>query len=738
MNFSSENEIKRVDGIAKVIKRLQNVGSLLENAKLVKISLAVSLVVLILLTGGVVLYLKNNVVPELAQNSRGEPQFQQAKRPGEINVKATGSKYKTVSQKPTNGWFKTGQDADIMLSGVDFNNTGGALSFHHPGGIATDGKRLLLADTWNNRILIWNKLPTNGNTPPDLVLGQKDFISNNPGTGLDQLNWPISVSIAKDKVVVADTNNARILIWNSFPTSNAKAADFTIETKNSPGEERGISLIWPWGAWTDGEKLAITSTHGAGTVYLWNTFPANADQKPDVILRDKDFGTPRTITSNGKYLFVSDHNAKVSTKEMSKEGGGAATFVWKNWPNGDVPHDFVMNDWQSGVFLPDGKLALVGPLSPLMIWNKPPETGEDKADLTIGVANMGPFTTGAGYQFVTGDSSGLAFGDGRIYIGMGNGNKVVVYNKIPTSQTDFPDFAIGSPDINTNTLETNYIVANPILATDGKSLVTTSDFDRKMYVWKSLPDESGAYPDFVYTFNDTCHAVDNSVWGGNLLIGGRKTICYWKKLPINGEMPDKIFNGKIGSVEYDSVNGLAQDDKYFYLSAIKEGLKTAMLYVWEGVPDEGSRPIFSIPIDDLGRLDSDGRYLVGIVARKETIGVLEIDKLSTSSQLALVPADKISQNAPIRFNGPGSVVTRDNHLIASDVGFGRVMVWTNISDALAGKSADIVLGEENLQDTKQEIGRNKLFWPASLTFDGSFLWVGETKFSNRILRFSIH
>ena len=163
-----------------------------------------------------------------------------------------------------------------------------------------------------------------------------------------------------------------------------------------------------------------------------------------------------------------------------------------------------------------------------------------------------------------------------------------------------------------------------------------------------------------------------------------------------------------------------------------------MLYVWEGVPDEGSRPIFSIPIDDLGRLDSDGRYLVGIVARKETIGVLEIDKLSTSSQLALVPADKISQNAPIRFNGPGSVVTRDNHLIASDVGFGRVMVWTNISDALAGKSADIVLGEENLQDTKQEIGRNKLFWPASLTFDGSFLWVGETKFSNRILRFSIH
>ena len=49
-----------------------------------------------------------------------------------ISVKATGAKYKTVSAKLTSGWFQTGQDADIMLSGIDFNNTGGALLFNHP------------------------------------------------------------------------------------------------------------------------------------------------------------------------------------------------------------------------------------------------------------------------------------------------------------------------------------------------------------------------------------------------------------------------------------------------------------------------------------------------------------------------------------------------------------------------------------------------------------------------------
>jgi hypothetical protein len=29
-------------------------------------------------------------------------------------------------------WFATGQDANILLSGIDFNNTGGALLFNHP------------------------------------------------------------------------------------------------------------------------------------------------------------------------------------------------------------------------------------------------------------------------------------------------------------------------------------------------------------------------------------------------------------------------------------------------------------------------------------------------------------------------------------------------------------------------------------------------------------------------------
>lgn len=73
-------------------------------------------------------------------------------------VKVTGSKYKTVSQKPTER-FTTGQAADMMLSGAGFNNSGGPALSNHPGNITSDGTRFLLADRSNDRALIWNSFP---------------------------------------------------------------------------------------------------------------------------------------------------------------------------------------------------------------------------------------------------------------------------------------------------------------------------------------------------------------------------------------------------------------------------------------------------------------------------------------------------------------------------------------------------------------------------------------------------
>jgi len=121
-------------------------------------------------------------------------------------------------------------------------------------GIASDGKHFLLADTRNNRILIWNKLPV-GNEEPDIVLGQPNFYSNSPGCSRSKLRWPVAVATDGKRIIVADTNNHRILIWNKYPKKNGAPADIVLGQKDFyTCNERDSWIKWPWAVWTDGEK----------------------------------------------------------------------------------------------------------------------------------------------------------------------------------------------------------------------------------------------------------------------------------------------------------------------------------------------------------------------------------------------------------------------------------------------------------------------------------------------------
>lgn len=600
-----------------------------------------------------------------------------------------------------------------MLSGIDFNNAGGPLIFNHPKGIATDGTHLLMADGNNNRVLIWNSLPT-GNTPPDLVLGQPDFTRNYPGTGRHQMNWPASVATDGNHVVVADTYNDRILIWNQFPTSNAAPADIVLDGK--PGFDFGkpskTGFGWPWGVWTDGEKLVVTSTSG-GYVLIWNTFPTRDNQPADLYLTaDGNMGTPRTITSDGKSLIVGDHNAK-------NTGSETGNFFWKSFPTrDDEPYDFFRPDpldsrgaWMQGDFTPDGRLVMLG--STLHVWNSLPASASDPPTVSI-----------SGFRLAGGDGADLSVADNRIYMSLYNGNRIVVYNNIPTDPQKLPDFAIGSPDIHTNTLDTHYIITNGVPATDGKSLFVSSDFDRKLYVWKQLPDESGAYPDLVYSL--PMAPWDNALWGDTLALAGKDAVMVWETLPLDGQLPDVSFRGCIGGVTFRELNGVALDDKYLYLADFEAN----MVYVWEGIPDAKTPPLFSIPVNGPWRLSSDGEYLAVTSIYNHAVYLFRVSELSSSAS----PVATIGGRGS--FNLPQNAIIAHGSLFIADTGFNRVHVWENIADAVSGKSPDVVLGRTGADATPLQL-KDALFWPVGLAYDGSYLWVGEFKFGNRLLRFSV-
>ncbi len=157
----------------------------------------------------------------------------------------------TSGMSVTNGQSAVGF---MSMPGVA-NESGGALFFNHPAGMATDGTRLAIADRNNNRVLIWTAAPT-ANTAPNLVLGQPNFSTNNSGSALNEMNWPSDLSIsASGMLMVADSSNHRILIWRTFPTTNGQAADLSLDL----GEGS-----WPWGVWTDGTKMMVSRTE-AGT-----------------------------------------------------------------------------------------------------------------------------------------------------------------------------------------------------------------------------------------------------------------------------------------------------------------------------------------------------------------------------------------------------------------------------------------------------------------------------------------
>ena len=100
-----------------------------------------------------------------------------------------------------------------------------------PTAVASDGVHVVVADTNHNRVLIWNRIPTSNNAPADVVVGQPNFTTTSvPGNtpNAKSMRGPQGVWIQNGRLYVADTQNNRVLIFNRIPTSNGAAADVVL------------------------------------------------------------------------------------------------------------------------------------------------------------------------------------------------------------------------------------------------------------------------------------------------------------------------------------------------------------------------------------------------------------------------------------------------------------------------------------------------------------------------------
>lgn len=224
------------------------------------------------------------------------------------------------------GWsaLPTGPEdlPDFVLGQDSFTgNTAGTAAnrFALPSSLAITAGKLVLADAGNNRVLIWNSLPTS-NVAADVVLGQIDFSTNAPGLSPASFSFPAAVAAVNDKLYVADQNNNRVLIWDGLPTTSGTAAsvvigqpDFT--TNAIADEEDGLNN--PAGIWTDGFRLLVGDS-GNNRVMYWAQVPRVNGADATYAIGQADFSrttagvggasmrTPYSVASDGTRIYVAD------------------------------------------------------------------------------------------------------------------------------------------------------------------------------------------------------------------------------------------------------------------------------------------------------------------------------------------------------------------------------------------------------------------------------------------------
>ncbi|NBC24860.1 MAG: hypothetical protein GVX78_04505 [Bacteroidetes bacterium] len=172
-----------------------------------------------------------------------------------------------------------------------------ASTLHYPSGLWSNGKCLIVADAWNHRVLIWHEFPTSQGQSADVVVGQPNFTSNEPNAAnvgatptSQSLHWPYGVTVFNNKLIIADTGNRRVLVFDDIPKENYPAASYVIgKNEFSDRDYDPLNPIWPYSVKLN-EKgcLAITDTQYY-RVLVWKNWNTAFSNKADVIIGQSNF-----------------------------------------------------------------------------------------------------------------------------------------------------------------------------------------------------------------------------------------------------------------------------------------------------------------------------------------------------------------------------------------------------------------------------------------------------------------
>jgi sugar lactone lactonase YvrE len=240
-----------------------------------------------------------------------------------------------------------GQPDFTSNSGNQGGTDSGANKTYWPNGAWMDGKKLIFADIRNNRVLIYNSIPVSNNASADVVIGQADFTSRsanqgNASPGANTLSGPYSVSSDGTRLFVADAMNNRVLIYNTIPTSNNASADvvigqadFTGNNENQGGSIAANTLYTPSGVFTYGGKMYVNDAFN-NRVLIFNSIPTANNASANVAVGQADLTSvsnssidPKTAQNT---LYVPYHAFTDGTRLFVSDYGNSRVLIYDSIP----------------------------------------------------------------------------------------------------------------------------------------------------------------------------------------------------------------------------------------------------------------------------------------------------------------------------------------------------------------------------------------------------------------------
>src|SRR5260221_1722666 len=344
--------------------------------------------------------------------------------------------------------YSTFMPASLVVGQTDVTSNSTSVSQSQLGnsvairGVFVDPKgRMIISDTSRNRVLIWNKVPTTNGVPADLVLGQANFTSSSLNGGgseaANTMSSPIATWSDGERLIVVDPGiNHRVLLWNTFPTTNGQAADVVIGQSDMTSATTTCDpthLSLPYGAFVYNGKLIVTS-RSQNRVLIWNSIPTTNGEAANIVLGQTDLNT------------------------CSSPSAAANTF---SGPRGV---------WVDN----NGKLYVADTLyQRILIWNTFPTTNNQSANVVVGQPNFTSSTSSTSSSALT-NPSDMAVANNRLFVADPTNGRALIYNSIPTSNGQNADIVIGQRDfVTVATGVTSQQIAGPntIFATNNQLFV---------------------------------------------------------------------------------------------------------------------------------------------------------------------------------------------------------------------------------------------------------------------------